>query len=92
MSSSTSNSRLQDHDICLGLNEAELELLASIFKKNNPTFNGMEDEEIPYFNTANDKLHRVFNEGSFEMGGRFYGHWAQSILTRLPLQMPPIHR
>ena len=77
------NSRLQDHDIYLGLNEAELELLATIFKKNNPTFNGMEDEEIPYFNTTNDKLHRVFNEGSFEMGGRFYGHWAQSILARI---------
>jgi len=77
------NSRLQDHDICLGPNEAELELLATIFKEHNPTFNDMEDHEIPYFNTANGKLHRVFNEGSFELGGRFYGHWVQSIPARI---------
>jgi hypothetical protein len=24
-----------------------------------------------------DTLHRVFNNGSFEQGGRFYGHWIQ---------------
>jgi hypothetical protein len=24
-------------------------------------------------------LHRTFNNGSFEIGGRFYGHWVQSV-------------
>jgi len=29
--------------------------------------------------TSRNKLHRVFNEGRFDRGGRFYGHWIQGI-------------
>ena len=28
---------------------------------------------------ASNQLHRVFNQGSFSLGGRFYGGWWQNI-------------
>lgn len=31
---------------------------------------------------GNDKYHRVFNNSSFEQGGRFYGHWSQNIPSK----------
>ena len=78
------NRRIQGHDICLSLNKAEQDLLARIFLKDKKDrFDGTEDEDLPYFNTDKNKLYRVFNEGSFQQGGRFYGLWVQSVPSKI---------
>ena len=42
-----------------------------------------EDEQQPrYVEMTRVRLHRVFNNGSFEQGGRFYGGWWQAIPSR----------
>lgn len=38
-----------------------------------------EMEQAPYVDFSARQLHRVFNNGSFEEGGRFYGGWWQNI-------------
>jgi hypothetical protein len=38
---------------------------------------GMTSVSFPDF-TANS-LYRVFNSGSFDQGGRFYGHWVRNV-------------
>lgn len=37
------------------------------------------EEELEKYITPRNQLHRVFNNGNFEHGGRHYGHWIQEI-------------
>jgi hypothetical protein len=55
-------------DICLHLSPAEEKTFKS---------------EIGHFpDYTSNVLFRVFNNGSFDQGGRFYGHWIQNIPKR----------
>ena len=41
------------------------------------------DEEITSYDTSNRTLYRVFNNASWKLGGRFYGHFVQSVPSEL---------
>lgn len=77
------NKRLQKHEICLVLNEDLCSLLAWVQSHRDRDDIEIDAEEIPHFNTANDRIYRTYNDGSFKRGGRFYGHWVQSIPARV---------
>ena len=79
------NRRLQQHEILLNLDEDERVLLAWIQARRDENDIIIDNEDIPYFNTAANRLYRVFNDGSFKKkrGGRFYGHWVQSIPAKI---------
>lgn len=78
------NKRLQGRDIYLELDEDQRALLAWVLSKRDQNDIEVDGEDIPHFNTAKDQLYRVYNDGSFKKGGRFYGHWVQSIPARVP--------
>jgi len=77
------NKRLQKHEIWLELNEDLCSLLAWVQSHRDEDDIEIDAEDIPHFNTANDRIYRTFNDGSFKRGGRFYGHWVQSISARV---------
>jgi len=77
------NAFAEGHHLDLLLPDAELE---AIFDKQEDA----EEEEIffqnehrsSYVELTRSHLHRVFNNGSFDQGGRFYGGWWQGIPSR----------
>ena len=78
------NKRLQGHDIYLELDEDQRALLAWVLSQRDQNDIEVDGEDIPHFNTAKNQLYRVYNDGSFKKGGRFYGHWVQNIPARVP--------
>lgn len=40
---------------------------------------GQDQEDKPPFDLTRRSLYRVFNRGRFDQGGRFYGHWVQTL-------------
>lgn len=64
------NTVLSRHWIDLYLGDDE-------FKQLNALIAG--DPDKPGIDLTAKRLHRVFNEGSFEHGGRFYGGWWQGV-------------
>ena len=73
-------------------------MVSRITRINNVLLNHWSDIEIPYSDLIElkdkgihleetlyrrRKLHRVFNNGTFDHGGRFYGGWWQNIPSRL---------
>jgi hypothetical protein len=65
------NQRLQNTRIALNITgEMYAEMLELLKSKKNPR---------PAVDFTRASMHRVFNNGTFEQGGRFYGGWWQSI-------------
>jgi hypothetical protein len=64
------NNNIQKADILHNLDHDEI---TDLFNK----LNKKEDHGLFLF--QRQKLHRIFNNGSFDKGGRFYGHWIQLI-------------
>lgn len=64
------NSVLSAHCIDLYLTDEEFQALNEEIRA---------DPEKPAVDPSARELHRVFNNGSFEQGGRFYGGWWQNI-------------
>lgn len=65
------NQKLQKTRIALHISGEQYgEMLQKLKSKNNPK---------PTIDFSRTSMHRVFNNGSFEQGGRFYGGWWQSI-------------
>ncbi|XXK29993.1 hypothetical protein ACMAY7_10870 [Rhodobacteraceae bacterium nBUS_24] len=54
-------------------------LLKEIAQRQRRSKTEEESEKNQPINLSNRTLRRVFNRGSFEMGGRFYGGWWQNI-------------
>ena len=54
-------------------------LLKEIAQRRSRSKTEEESEKNKPINLSNRTLRRVFNRGSFEMGGRFYGGWWQNI-------------
>ena len=46
------------------------------------SWNSGKKNSQPYLDLSKNKLKRIFNNGSFEQGGRFYGGWWQAIPSR----------
>ncbi|MBS1984514.1 MAG: hypothetical protein JST16_10110, partial [Bdellovibrionales bacterium] len=61
------NHFLSKHEILLDMPEAELEIMYRTPEKTG--------EPRPPINFSDKRLHRVFNNGTFEEGGRFTGAW-----------------
>ena len=54
-------------------------LLKEIAQRRSRSKTEEEHEKNKPINLSNRTLRRVFNRGSFEMGGRFYGGWTSSV-------------
>jgi len=66
------NRKLSSSRIVLKINDTQhAELVARI--------NGDKDPERRTIDFTNNQLHRIFNNSSWEQGGRFYGGWWQNI-------------
>ena len=69
------NKFIASHHINLdSMDDQEEELLFKMLQRDDPR----RDKFIDYTKT---RLRRIFNNGSFEQGGRFYGGWWQEILS-----------
>lgn len=65
------NKKLQKTRIALQISDWQyVEMLQRLKSKKNPN---------PTIDFSRTSMHRVFNNGSFDQGGRFYGGWWQSI-------------
>jgi hypothetical protein len=78
------NKFLNDHHIDLLVSDNEL---LSVFKTEDDeveeqAFFGDERERPKFVELDRCRLHRVFNNASFQHGGRFYGGWWQRIPSR----------
>ena len=72
------NKRIQRSFIDLILNDQELEELRNnLRKRKDDTFS--KHKKFRRLDFSNIYLHRVFNNSSFEQGGRFYGGWWQTV-------------
>ena len=67
------NAMLSALEVHLPLSPKELRSLTSTLGQ------GRDNGEKPPFDLTRRTLHRVFNRGKFNLGGRFYGHWAQAL-------------
>lgn len=75
---------MQQHHVDLLLKDDELE---KVFETNRDDEEEekafwQEEQQPSYVELNRVRLHRVFNNGSFEQGGRFYGGWWQSIPSK----------
>ena len=68
----TINKKLFQSRIILDISDAQY---AEMITK----LNSRKAYDKPPLDFTNKQLHRVFNQGSFDKGGRFYGPWWQSI-------------
>ena len=66
----TINARLQEHCIDIYVSDRDLEHINEELKRNK--------DSLP-FEPGRKRLRRIFNNGSFKQGGRFYGGWWQEI-------------
>ena len=64
------NSRLQEHWIDIFVSDRDLEHINEELKRNK--------DSLP-FEPSRKRLRRIFNNGSFKQGGRFYGGWWQEV-------------
>lgn len=66
------NAKLKGAHIVLAIDDDQVRELASIYGQ---------QERIP-FDPGHNTLHRVFNDPSFRLGGRFYGGWWEGLPSR----------
>lgn len=75
--------RLRKINKVLAAHEYELPLhddgRRDLAKKVMASHNESPDKVLPYIDFQSVRLFRVFSEGSFERGGRFYGGWWQNV-------------
>lgn len=77
------NAQIATYDVEILADENTQGLLQWRAGKMDSDLKGVPFEEL-YFNWNADKirLYRVFNHGSFDAGGRFYGHWIQDVWAK----------
>jgi hypothetical protein len=68
--------------VFIGL-EVPDELLAPLMGRVDNAWEWFDEEERVPVDFTNTQLYRVFNDGRFDRGGRFYGGWWQSVRRRL---------
>jgi len=74
------------HLVDLLLSDAELEAVYEQHAEDDgeeQAFYGDERDAPQYVDLKRTRLHRVFNNGSFDEGGRFYGGWWQRVPSNL---------
>lgn len=79
------NDKLAGYDIELLADEKTQVLLEQVVKKKykrNKRILKLDFEELPFFDTSRVKLHRTFNDNSFEHGGRYYGNYVTGIFSK----------
>jgi hypothetical protein len=76
------NAVLLEHWADLEITDNEFDALQSKFATAQTKPGFVEDERLPIDFTQRT-LYRVFNNRSFDQGGRFYGGWWQSVPSRL---------
>jgi len=77
------NARLATYKIELYADDDTQHRLDSRVCAGNPKLRNVPFEELPFpWDADNTQLYRVFNNSSFDYGGRFFGHWIQDIYAR----------
>jgi len=66
------NAYLQDQFLSIDISQEDLTEI-------NRRLRGKTQQSLQTVDFTKKRLHRIFSEGSFECGGRFYGGWWQSI-------------
>ena len=76
------NLQLQRHWCDIALSDQELERLGLVMEKKEVATRP-NDRDYRAIDLSARTLHRVFNNGSWEQGGRFYGGWWQNLPKKL---------
>ena len=74
------NDFIERRNVCdLFIPDSDFDRLRNEPQRNSSDFDEPESASVPLDLISRRKLYRVFNDGTFDHGGRFYGGWWQNI-------------